>query len=224
LSQCASDAQSLMPAVEEVEKNLENKPVQMVVDGGFTNRENIIQCAGQGIDLIGSLPSPEERSESAMKSQGIDPAFAPYRFRILEEGKSLECPAGCRLEYVRQSVKSGDRYHQYQAKGSDCQACAYQQRCYPKNGGQGRTVSIRVEERAEVALFRKKMESEESKAAYRRRGEVAEFPNAWIKDKLGVRKFRVRGLLKAGSELLWACLTYNVMQWVRLSWLKKATA
>jgi transposase len=224
LSQCSSDAQSLMPAVKEVEKNLEMKPEQIVVDGGFTNRKNIIECASQGIDLIGSLPSPEERSEAAMKSQGIDPAFAPHRFRILEEGKSLQCPAGCRLEYVRQSVKGGDRYHQYQAKGQDCQACRHHPQCFPKNAGQGRTVSIRVEEKAEVAAFRKKMESEESKAAYRRRGEVAEFPNAWIKDKLGVRKFRVRGLVKAGSELLWACLTYNIMQWVRLSWLKQAIA
>lgn len=41
---------------------------------------------------------------------------------------------------------------------------------------------------------------------------------AWIKDKLGLRKFRVRGLIKAGMELVWASLTYNVMQWIRLSW------
>jgi hypothetical protein len=184
LSQCSSDAQSLMPAVEEVERNLEKKPGQVVVDGGFTNRGNIIQCAAQGIDLIGSLPSPEERSEAAMKSQGIDPGFAPHRFRILEEGKRLQCPAGCTLIYVRQSVKGGDQYHQYQAEGKDCQVCRYQRQCYPKNAGEGRTVSIRVKERGEVAAFRKKMESEESKAAYRRRGEVAEFPNAWIKDKL----------------------------------------
>jgi uncharacterized protein (UPF0179 family) len=224
LSQCSSDAQSLMPAVKEVEKNLEKKPVQMVVDGGFTNRDNIVQCSAAKIDLIGSLPSPVERSEAAMKSQGIDRAFAPHRFIILEVGKSLECPAGCKLGFVRQSVKGGDRYFQYQAKGEDCEACEYQARCYPKNAGQGRTVSIRMEEREEVALFRKKMELEESKAAYRRRGEMAEFPNAWIKDKLGIRKFRVRGMLKAGCELMWGCLTYNIMQWVRLVWLKKATA
>jgi hypothetical protein len=24
--------------------------------------------------------------------------------------------------------------------------------------------------------------------------------------------------VKAGSELLWACLTYNVMQWIRIIW------
>ena len=81
-----------------------------------------------------------------------------------------------------------------------------------------------MEEREEVAAFRKKMESSEYRTIYRKRGEVAEFPNAWIKENLGLRKFRVRGLLKAGSELLWACLTYNIMQWVRLVWRQPATA
>ena len=218
LSQCSSDAPSLMPALEEVAKNLEKKPGQVVVDGGFTNRDNIIQCAAQQIDLVGSLPKPEERSAAAMKSQGIDPAFAPSKFKILEDGRRLECPAGCGLEYVRQSRKRGDRYQQYQARGENCRACPSQRQCCPHHPERGRTVSIRVQEQDDVAAFRKKMEAAENRAIYRRRGEVAEFPNAWIKDKLGLRKFRVRGLVKAGLELVWASLTYNVMQWIRLSW------
>jgi hypothetical protein len=45
---------------------------------------------------------------------------------------------------------------------------------------------------------------------------VAEFPNAWIKDKIRLRQFRLRGLIKASMEALWACLTYNIQQWIRL--------
>ena len=84
-------------------------------------------------------------------------------------------------------------------------------------------MSIRLEEHPDMAAFRQKMEREESKAIYRRRGEVAEFPNAWIKEKLGLRKFRMRGLVKAETELIWACLTYNIMQWVRLVWRQPVT-
>lgn len=222
LSQSSSDAQSLMPAIEEVKQNLDREPAQMVVDGGFTNRDNIVGCAEKKIDLVGSLPDPRERSEAAMQSAGIDPAFAPHHFRILEEGKRLECPAGCVLEYVRQSQKREDLYQQYQARGKDCQACANQPRCCPKHAGQGRTVSLRIEEQEDVAAFRKKMAQVEWQAIYRQRGPVAEFPNAWIKEKLGLRKFRVRGLLKAGMELVWACLTYNVMQFLRLTRVKPA--
>jgi hypothetical protein len=224
LSQSSSDAQSLLPALEEVAENLKKKPAQVVVDGGFTNRDNIVGCAAQQIDLVGSLPDPKERTAAAMKSMGIDPAFAPAEFRILDDGQRLECPAGYRLERLRKNRKRGDLYQQYRARGADCHACRYQPRCCPKRPERGRTVSIRMEEQADVRAFRQKMEGAEYRAIYRRRGEVAEFPNAWIKEKLGLRKFRVRGLVKAGSELLWACLTYNIQQWIRLSWRKKHTA
>ena len=35
---------------------------------------------------------------------------------------------------------------------------------------------------------------------------------------MGLRQFRVRGLAKVLLEVLWACLTYNIQQWIRLSW------
>ncbi len=95
LSQCSSDAQSLIPAIEEVTRNLGKKPAQMVVDGGYTNRDNIVECAAQQIDLVGSLPDPKERTAAAMKSLGIAAEFAPSQFRILDQGQRLECPAGC---------------------------------------------------------------------------------------------------------------------------------
>lgn len=224
LTQCASDAQSLMPSLEQVKDRLNVMPPQAVVDGGFTNRSSIAACAGKGIDLVGSLPDPKERSEAAMKSVGIDPAFAPHRFTILEEGRRLQCPAGCVLSYVRQSRKRGDVYQQFQARSEDCSACAHRSQCCPQRAAQGRTVSIRVAEQADVAAFREKMKQPEQQAIYKQRGPVAEFPHAWIKEKLGLRKFRVRGLFRAGSELLWACLTYNVLQFLRLTRTAAVTA
>jgi transposase len=223
LSQCSNDSKSLMPALEEVERNLGKKPAQVVVDGGYTSRDNIIKCAAQGIDMVGSLRDPQERSAAAMKAMGIGAAFGPAQFRILDNGERLECPAGCSLKKSRKNRKRGNQYQQYRARGEDCGVCPHRPQCCPKSGQKGRTVAIKICEQEDVAAFRKKMETEESRAVYRKRGEVAEFPNAWIKEKLGLRKFHVRGLVKAGSELLWACLTYNIMQWERLKW-RPATA
>ncbi len=62
------------------------------------------------------------------------------------------------------------------------------------------------------------METDEAKAIYKQRGEVAEFPNAWIKEKFGLRQFRLRGIVKVGIEALWACFTYNIKLWIRLCW------
>jgi hypothetical protein len=208
-----------MPAIQKVEENLGHKPEQVIVDGGFTIRQNIMECAAEGIDLVGSLADAGERRDASMKAQGIDVAFGAQHFQILEEGKALQCPAGCRLEYARRTSNRGNTYDEYRANAADCQACRFQPQCCPKAKKRGRSVSFLIEEQADVKAFREKMQRPEYKAAYRLRGAVAEFPNAWIKEKLRLRKFRLRGLYKAESELIWACLTYNIMQWVRLSWL-----
>ena len=77
-------------------------------------------------------------------------------------------------------------------------------------------MALRGEEAADIAEFRRKMETEQARSTYRQRAEVAEFPNAWLKEKIGLGKFSLRGMVKAGIELAWACLTYNVRLWIRV--------
>jgi hypothetical protein len=62
------------------------------------------------------------------------------------------------------------------------------------------------------------MATPEAHRLRRLRNQVAEFTNAWLKEKLGLRRFHVRGLTKVRSETLWAVLTYNLQQWIRLRW------
>jgi hypothetical protein len=78
--------------------------------------------------------------------------------------------------------------------------------------------------KVKAAAYVAKMQTEEARAAYGRRGPVAEFSNLWLKAKLGLRQFCVRGLKKARCEVLWACLTYNIQQWFRLRWKPRLTA
>jgi transposase len=220
LSQCSSDAESLPAAVVEIEKNLGRKPEQIVVDGGFTNRASMEAMAAQEIELFGSLTDPQERSAAAMKAKGIDPAFAPQFFIWDEAANRLRCPEGKPLEYVGQSRKDGNLYRQYRAQAADCAACRSRSKCCPQ-ASKGRMVSRLEQENPVVAEMRHKMKTPEAQKIYRQRGEVAEFPNAWIKDKIGLRKFHVRGLAKAAMEALWACLTYNIQIWIRLCWKPK---
>jgi hypothetical protein len=69
-----------------------------------------------------------------------------------------------------------------------------------------------------VAAFKSKMETDEAKQIYRQRAQVAEFSNAWLKSKIGLRQFRLRGQATVLCETMWACLTYNIQQWIRLRW------
>lgn len=214
LSQSADDSHELPPAMEEIHQNLGRKPEQVVADGGFTNRESIQRMAEEGIDFYGSLPDAKEPSEAAMKSHGIDPKFAPHFFILQPETRTAQCPAGKTLRYLRQVTKRGDCYASYRASGADCVACAFQKLCRPNHATQGRIVSFRGQEREQVAAFRQKMSRAEGQRIYKQRGAIAEFPFAWIKERMKLRKFRLLGIRKARLEALWAALAYNVMLWI----------
>jgi transposase len=221
LTQSSADAPALAAALEQVEQRTGELPKQVVVDGGYTSEDNILRAEAKQVDLIGSLANADKRTQNALKSSGIAPEFGPSGFVQIAETNSLQCPAGKQLPYARQSRKKHRRYRQYQAAAADCAACPLRAQCCPKNKGKGRTVSILVEEHPSMVAFREKMGRAEAQQVYKQRGAIAEFPNAWIKDKIGLRKFRLRGLVKAKTEALWACLTYNMMIWVRLVWRPK---
>jgi transposase len=219
VTQAANDQQQLRPALDQIQRQTGRLPEQMVVDDGYTTRENVLVAAEKGVDLIGSGNLLERDAEAAtrgLQQRGVDPAFYPQHFRYDAESNRYTCPAGCPLPYqTTKHDRVGVERKVYQARAADCQPCAFRQRCRP--GAQGRRI-VRSENVPGVAAYVAKMRTEEARAVYRCRAPVAEFTNAWLKTKLGLRQFGVRGLKKARCEVLWACLTYNIQQWFRLRW------
>jgi transposase len=220
VSQSGSDFVHLIGAVAQVEANLGAKPAQVVVDGGFTSRENIMAMAEQGIDMIGSLPAANPSSAGQQRQRGVSEKFHLDKFSYDAQQNIYRCPQGASLTAKGREFCPGVVLHKYVAKAEVCAACQFRAECCPGNQHHGRSV-IRAVHSPQVREFTEKMETETAKSIYRQRGAVAEFPNAWIKDKLGLRQFRLRGLLKVRLEVLWAALTYNVQQWIRLSWQTK---
>ena len=60
-----------------------------------------------------------------------------------------------------------------------------------------------------TAAMAMRLQTEETKAAYRRRKAIVEPPNGWIKAVLGFRRFRFRGLEKGKAEWKLVCLAMN---------------
>jgi transposase len=218
-SQSPSDFVHLIGAVAQVEANLGRKPAQVVVDGGFTSRENIVGMAQQGVDFIGSLPEANPTAGQQLL-RGVSEKFYPDRFKYDAKRDTFRCPAGQSLRHKGHEFCPGVVYHRYQAKAEVCAVCRFRAECCPKNQHRGRSI-VRPEYDSAVRRFTEKMETQSAKAIYRQRGAIAEFPNAWIKDKLGLKQFRLRGLTKVRLEVLWAAVTYNIQQWIRLSWRTK---
>ena len=195
---------------------MKKAPSQVVADGGFTSRGNIIAMDNRCVDFIGSLQ--ERTSRGQFEKRGVDPAFLPERFVYDQRNDAYICPQGKVLAYARKEKKIGKTNFIYHASKEDCRACQHKEKCCPGEKVFKRSIVWGVDDPV-IAAFLEKMETDEAKAIYRKRGAIAEFPNAWIKEKLGLRQFlHLRGLLKVGIETVWACLTYNIQQWIRLVW------
>jgi len=213
----ASDYGELLPSVEEVQENLGVLPKEVLADGGFTSRKNIIMMDKKGVGFIGSFGKTDSIVDGQMERRGVTPEFRPDKFRYDAQRDVYICPAGKSLVLGNKEKRPGQINYVYRAKASDCFACPCKEYCCPTNQTQGRRITRKVDDPV-VEAFIKRMETKEAKEIYRQRGRWSEFVNAWIKEKFGLRKFRLCGMGKALVEMLWACLAYNIKQWIRLRW------
>lgn len=207
-TQEGNDFQQLIPAVERMEESFGKAPGQVLVDSGYISRDNVEKVAQHQVDLLGSL------ADNAAK-KGDGQRYANSVFVYDAEHDHYTCPAGKILDYQGQQKKDGMQQFKYKAKNQDCHSCPLRVHCCPENRKHGRSVT-RSQENPAMTTFRDKMKTEAAQAEYRKRGAIAEFRNLWIKTKLGLRQFHVRGLEKVRCEVLWACLTHNLQHWIRL--------
>jgi len=216
VTQSPTDAAELGSAVERVEANLSEKLKQVVVDAGYTNQATMEAMVEKQVDLIGALPERSVATPNRLKQRGVSPDFYPQAFEYDGSVDLYRCPGGKVLLYETEERQGASVRRRYRAKASDCRACEFEVQCCP--GTQRGRSLVRSEATPEMVVFQAKMETPEAQAIYKQRAGVAEFPHAWIKDKIGLRQFRLRGLANVTLESLWACLTYNICQWIRLCW------
>src|SRR6266849_6282489 len=217
VTQAPNDSEQLAPAVGRIAARLGHKPQQMLADADYTNRRSIEAIAELGVDYVGSL-----RKGGAEKDNTGTGRFTAAVFVYDPEHDYYVCPGDKHLRYEgRHKHKSGNLFYRYEARAEDCQNCPLKPQCCPGNQHRGRGL-LRTEETAAMIAFRQKMATPEAQKQYRRRSRVIEFCHAWIKSKLGLRQFHLRGLAKVQMEMLWACLTYNLQQWIRLRKLQAA--
>lgn len=215
VSQAGEDSGELVPAVERIEQNTGKAPEQVLGDGGYTTRQNVMEMAERPTEFVGSLG--QDRSRNKLLRRGVSEAFLPDKFVRDEASNTYICPAGKQLRLKGNKKLSGATEWHYRAKPSDCKACPHRSECCPKTVSNGRLL-IRIEEHPAVKDFRQKMQTEPYRSIYRERAQVAEFSNACLKEKKGLRRFLRRGLEKVRAETVWACLSCNVSIWIRLCW------
>ena len=219
--QAGNDFEQLGPGIDRVEQNQGKTPQAVVTDGGYVSKNTIVGMQERKIEYIAPCVDEAGKGQSSYDSRGVSEAYHSSQFTYDAQSNSYLCPQGKSLSYQGKEQRHLQVSYRYRAQRSDCAGCPMKSQCCPGNRAVGRSVH-RSEELAEVAEFRRKMQSERARGIYKTRAQVAETPNLWIKEKFKLRRFSVRGLAKVGMEALWACLTYNIRVWMRLCWRKAA--
>ena len=124
VTQSASDAGELEPAVQRIKANLGKAPEQMVVDAAYPTREAIEAKAEDGIDLIGPLPERRKASWDPLKRRRVSPEFYPSAFSYDSGANQYTCPGGKALAFETREKQRGWVRYRYRARRSDCRACS----------------------------------------------------------------------------------------------------
>jgi transposase len=219
VTQEGSDINQLTSGIERIEQNLGTTPKQVVADGGYVSRDNIVEMESRQVDFIAPQCDEVGKGKSNYAVRGISADYESSRFIYDAGANSFLCPQGKPLPYKTKYEEDSKVLYKYCANLADCQNCVAKGQCCPGNKKSGRAV-FRIEELPQILQFRQKMETEGAKEIYRKRSQIAETPNLWIKAKFKLRQFSVRGLKKVGMESIWVCLTYNICQWIRICWRK----
>jgi transposase len=155
----------------------------------------------------------EQALEEAQKVQGAKRARRPQ-----SERRVSETDPEARL--IKQSDGGYAPSHNLQLSTDAAQGAIVGVRVTPWEDDQGELAPSLEEVKRrngkypqQVVAFLERMQTPEAQKIYRQRARVAEFTHAWLKAKIGLRQFRVRGLKKVLCETLWAALTYNLQQW-----------
>lgn len=80
----------------------------------------------------------------------------------------------------------------------------------PSRGGR----PPKAKDRPEVARWRARMATEEGKRVYKDRCSSAEWVNAQMRERHGVRQFNVRGLAKVTAVVLLVAIAHNLLRWM----------
>jgi transposase len=214
LTSDTNDLHQLIPALDRIEESGLPMPQTVIADNGYATRDNVEQTAERNVELVAPWKEDASRQAGACARNGIEEEFAAAAFQPQARGQELACPDGKTLVVIQQKKHHGIQKVVFEAQAQDCQSCRFRAQCCGNRGGP-RRVEVPVESKA-MRDYLARMKRRAVKKLYKKRCEIAEFPHLWIKGVQQLRRFSVRGIVKAGTEALWMALAYNVTQWIRV--------
>ena len=189
-----NDRAQLSAMATKTKAALETDRLDVVVDRGYFDGEEILACHDDGITV--TLPKP---LTSGAKAKG---RFGKQDFVYLAEDDVYRCPAGERLVYHYTNQERGLSLRRYWA--TVCRVCAIKDRC---TTAKERRIT-RWEHEDVLDVVQQRLDEHPEKMKQRR--ETVEHPFGTIKYWMGYTHFQMKTLKRVGTEMALHVLAYNL--------------
>jgi IS5 family transposase len=207
-----NDAHQFKEQHKKVESNLGLDPDrEYTTDSGYHSLEQLEYVEENQIKAVISDKSPKSRSQSNsvdLKDVKDKDKFERSEFSYNNREDYYQCPSGKELIYNETIKVHGRKSRRY--KCLDCQQCMYRNKCLPrpKYDKYRQIVRDEKEHLAEQMYHTTKTEYGRSKLVQRKYSVEGVFGN--LKENLGFRRFRLKGLLKVQGEFNLMCIAHNI--------------
>ena len=92
--QAGNDFEQLESGIDRVEQNLGKTPDQVVTDGGFVSRDNIVAMNKRGIEFIGPCVDEAGKGQSSYEGRGVSAEYHSSQFVYDATERQLSVSAG----------------------------------------------------------------------------------------------------------------------------------
>jgi transposase len=200
----ASDSGELINVIDQAESNIEKTFDEILADSGYGTYDSYQQMEERGKIAYVS----DQAYSKAKKNKYKDKLNAYDKTNFVYDNIKDEyrCPQGKILSYKGRSSEDNRKYRVYE--GIACANCKVKNLCT-----KAKNRKIKREEREEIreaAINR--LETDEGKAKYAKRGYTIEPVFGNLKHNLGYRRFNLRGLQKVNGEFMLFCLANNIQK------------
>jgi len=195
--QDTDDHHQLVNMVVQAEEMIGKKADITLADAGYHSGANLSAC--------------EERNQRVATPESQENRLKPAdhdKFRYDANTDSYICPLGKTLRFIEIRTVVNKVVRVYGGLGSVCRLCSTFGAC-TRNRYRGRELLIGSYESI-LLKHRAWMATEEAKIAYKRRKELSEPSFGIIKEQMSFRRFLLRGLKNAKSEVIMMATAFNI--------------
>jgi len=200
----SSETAAVVPLLAQHQEIFGVAPPTLLMDAGYHNGPLLGELVQREIDVL--CPSGQAMGEDDWEKKGPRGLFGKSDFHFDEVRDAYQCPAGEWLTYADRGTDAQRRaYRRYRTKA--CQSCALRAQCTQSRHGRSvkRYAGDEYKEAMQLVL-----QQPRARAVYRRRMVLGEPVHAELRERLGLRRFHRRGLLRVRGEFALYCIAFNL--------------